>query len=483
MWAVALTACQLAPDSASSVGSLILSTPVSGSAGPTPSPSPSRPVYEPGELVEYFAQTGDTLAGVAAHFNTTVSEIFAANPIIPTSATTLPPGLPMQVPIYYQPFWGSSYQILPDSLFIDGPAQVDFDTAEFASGYPGWLKNLVEYASGANRSGPQIVDTIARQYSISPRLLLALLEYESGVLSESSPLPEDRLYPLGYEDPAHRGLYLQLSWAANLLNDSYYRWRDGSLRELELQDGRIERPDPWQNAATVAFQAYFASKLPPEEYTVATGEDGLAQTYRSLFGDPWAANQPHIPGSLEQPILALPFEPGEVWAYTGGPHTAWGNGMPYAAIDFAPPAVVGGCSDSQEWATAVAPGVVARSEPATVVLDLDGDGDERTGWAIFYFHLATEDRIRSGTEVQIGDKIGHPSCEGGRATGTHVHIARKYNGEWMPAGGTIPFNLGDWVASAGDLPYQGSLTRFGQTKWACVCSSQGSQIAAEKTPK
>jgi hypothetical protein len=36
--------------------------------------------------------------------------------------------------------------------------------------------------------------------------------------------------------------------------------------------------------------------------------------------------------------------------------------------------------------------------------------------------------------VKTGDRIGHPSCEGGAANATHVHIARRYNGEWIPAG-------------------------------------------------
>jgi len=73
------------------------------------------------------------------------------------------------------------------------------------------------------------------------------------------------------------------------------------------------------------------------------------------------------------------------------------------------------------------------------VLDLDGDGNERTGWVILYLHLASQDMIRQGVMVKIGDPIGHPSCEGGKATGTHVHIARKYNGEWIPADGALPF--------------------------------------------
>ncbi len=454
--------------------------PIALAAEPQTTPLPTRPAYEPGELVPYTAQAGDTLPALAARFNTTVDEILSANPIVPKSATTLPPGLPMEIPIYYLPLWGSPYQIIPNSLFVNGPAQVNFDTAAFIEGQPGWIKNHVEYAAGANRDGANVVDYVAQQFSVSPQLLLALLEYESGALSDSSPSVEGRTYPLGNEDRARRGLYLQLVWAANLLNNGYYRWQMGDLTEINFPDGRLERPDPWQNGATVTLQLFFSQRLPPAEYTYAISAEGLAQTYADLFGDPWAEVSPHIPGSLAQPAMKLPFEPGKSWAFTGGPHTAWGEGQPLAALDFAPPAVVGGCQDSTEWATAVADGLIVRSEPATVVLDLDGDGDERTGWVVFYFHLATADRIPAGLPVIAGDLLGHPSCEGGRATGTHVHIARKYNGEWILAGGTLPFNLDGWVAQAGAIPYQGSMTRFERTVEACQCSNQASQLQAEE---
>ena len=159
---------------------------------------------------------------------------------------------------------------------------------------------------------------------------------------------------------------------------------------------------------------------------------------------------------MKQPFLRLPFLGGKSWAYTGGPHSPWGDGSPRAALDFAPPAVVGGCSETTEITVAVADGVIARTEPAIAVLDLDGDGDERTGWVIFYLHLASSDMVKNGTSVKAGDRIGRPSCEGGHATGTHVHIARKYNGEWIPADGPIPFDLEGWLAKDGAEPYQGS---------------------------
>src|SRR3990172_11160114 len=83
----------------------------------TSTPLPARPLYDPGQLVDYTAQSGDTLIALATRFNTSIAEILEANPVIPQNATTLPPGLPMRIPIYYRAFWGSAYPIIPDSLF------------------------------------------------------------------------------------------------------------------------------------------------------------------------------------------------------------------------------------------------------------------------------------------------------------------------------------------------------------------------------
>jgi hypothetical protein len=429
-------------------------------------------------LVDYIAQTGDTLPALASHFNSTVKEILSANPIIPKDATTMPAGFPMKIPIYYQPLWGSPYQIIPDSQFIDGPATRDFNTSKFVSQYPGWLNGYVEYAADENRTGAEIVDYVATIFSISPRLLLALLEYQAGALS--NPIKPETDFVLGYADYAHKGVYLQLVYTANVLNNGYYSWRIGSLNEIYLQDGRLERPDPWQNAATVGLRYYFSKLYPPDEYQIATEASGLAQTWKSLFGDPWPDTQPHIPGSLNQPKFLLPFPNGHTWAFTGGPHTGWGDGEPFAAVDFAPGAMTSGCTESSDYATAVANGIIARVGDGLAVLDLDGDGDERTGWVVFYLHVAAEGRVPLYSRLKAGDPIGHPSCEGGIATGTHVHIARKYNGEWILAGGPLALDLEGWIAQNGPQAYQGTLNRFSATVIACTCADQASLVTAGK---
>ena len=64
-----------------------------------------------------------------------------------------------------------------------------------------------------------------------------------------------------------------------------------------------------------------------------------------------------------------------------------------------------------------------------------------------------------GAYLHAGDRIGHPSCEGGPATGTHLHIARKYNGEWIAAAGALPFVLDGWTAQSGQKKYEGKLVK------------------------
>jgi len=96
-----------------------------------------------------------------------------------------------------------------------------------------------------------------------------------------------------------------------------------------------------------------------------------------------------------------------------------------------------------------------------VVLDLDGDGLEQTGWTVLYLHVDSWQRAPVGDIVQAGDRIGRPSCEGGYSLATHLHIARRYNGEWISADGDLPFVMDGWVSAGDGIEYNGRLTRDG----------------------
>ncbi len=205
--------------------------------------------------------------------------------------------------------------------------------------------------------------------------------------------------------------------------------------------------------------------------------------HERMFGNPWLRAQkfePLYPTDLKQPTLELPYRAGQSWSFSGGPHSAWGPDGALAALDFAPPSNFHGCAESAEWVTASAPGLVVRSANGVVIVDLDGDGYEQTGWAILYLHIATVDRIPVGTWLNQDDKIGHPSCEGGASTGTHVHTARKYNGEWILADSPMPFVLSGWITHAGDKPYLGNLTRDNMVVEA---STSGTMYTLTNRPK
>ncbi|HEX9091537.1 MAG TPA: hypothetical protein VF831_08600, partial [Anaerolineales bacterium] len=205
----------------------------------------------------------------------------------------------------------------------------------------------------------------------------------------------------------------------------------------------------------------------------------LAALYGEMFGDPWQADArqgPLFPAGLTQPPLELPFAPGEYWSLTSGPHIAWRTGTPRGALDFAPITGEPHCTVSRAWVTASASGLVVRAERGVVALDLDGDGLEQTGWVLVYMHIAEQDRIPLGSWVDTNTPLGHPSCEGGTATGTNVHLARKYNGEWLAADGPLPMALSGWVAHQGLLSYEGTLEKDGMVVSARPDGSVGSTI-------
>jgi LysM repeat protein len=437
--------------------------------------------YHKGDLASYNVQSGDTLPALAARFKTTAGAIAGENPELAPAGqlTTLAPGLPLKIRLLVEPSWDSPSHLLPDDLFIYGPAQVDFDTASFISRSNGWLNRYIDNSAGNAVTGVQIVDSAALDYSISPRLLLAVLEYRLHALTDPTP---PNSYWLGNHEKNSITMGKQLSWVANILNNGYYGWREGIRTQFTNPAGREIIPSPWENAASAAVLFYFSRFSTEDEYATAISQNGLVQAYQNLFGAPdWSAEAeaPLIPDGLKQPALSLPFLAGKKWAYTGGPHSGWGAGDPWAAVDFAPPSEVAGCDPSEQWAVAMADGVVARSEGGVVILDLDGDGKFQTGWTILYLHIFPASAPKAGARLRTGDPVGHPSCAGGFSSGRNLHIARLYNGEWIPAGGTLAFNLDGWAAADGDKEYQGTLTRRDQIVRSSSVGEGFSQIMAD----
>lgn len=426
----------------------------------------------------YYSQAADTLPVVAVRFGVQPDEITSPEPLHP--ADLLPPNQLLIIPRRLANTT-SSQHLLPDSELVYSPSAIDFDVRAYVDQAGGYLSQYKEWLQTTKTTtGAEIIQRVAIENSINPRLLLALLEYQSHwVFGQPASLAETD-YPLGVVDLNQKGLYHQLVLAVNQLSIGYYRWREGRITDLRFSDGLTAKLAPDLNAGTVALQYYFAQLYDGPRWVLALDqEQGFPALYERMFGTPWLRAQtvePLYPPGLDQPPMILPFQLDRLWSFTGGPHGAWEHDGSYAALDFAPGSSEPGCVKSNAWVTASSAGQVVRSGNGVVVLDLDGDGYEQTGWVMLYLHLSSEKRVPVGTWVAVGDPLGHPSCEGGMATGTHIHIARKYNGEWIAADGPMPFVLSGWQAHAGETAYKGKLTRDTETIPACTCASFETRI-------
>ncbi|PWH13935.1 MAG: hypothetical protein DDG60_09500 [Anaerolineae bacterium] len=463
---------------------------LSGGGGETaiiPQQTPTAtlpPVNTAGPMDVYRSQGGDTLNIIANRFGLAASQLIASI-ILPPADVLLPVGTLLLVPKPDpQEVRTPGERLIPDSEIVYGPSTIDFDTAAYIAAENGYLSQYKEYTlSRGWLTGAEAIERIAIENSLNPRILLAIIEWESHWVRGSPQHLAAEDYPLGYIDYHYRGLFRQLMWAAGTLSEGYYGWRSGMLTTITFKDGSTIRLNPHLNAGTAALQYYFAQTHSRAEWEQIVSPTGFAMLYAEMFGSYLAraqAFEPTLPDGLRQPELSLPFERGKIWAFTGGPHSAWERRGALAALDFAPGSTVGGCSKSDLWVLAPAPGTVVRVEEGVVVLDLDGDGDERTGWAILFLHIATQGRAKLGAMLQRDDKIGYPSCEGGVATGTHVHIARKYNGEWILADGPIPFDLEGWISRNGEAPYKGTLTKGDTVIEASTSGSFETRIIREK---
>jgi LasA protease len=427
----------------------------------TPTPDPARILPTPRQSIdEYIVQAGDTLGGIAQRYGISLQALLEANNI--TDPNLLEIGVTLKVPAPNPIGTGTALKIIPDSELVNGPAAAEFEIGQFIRSQNGYLANYTQDVNGVLLSGEEIVTLVSENFSVNPRLLLALLEYQSGWVT--NPTPFNTSYPMGLLDENRYGLYRQLAWAANTLNRGYYLWKANALSTWILTDGQVIPIDPTINAGTASVQYFFSQLDSLEAWQLDVSERGVVVTYYVFFGNPFSyAVEPLIPATLSQPPMTLPFTKGDMWYYTGGPHGGWDSGSAWAALDFAPAGNVGSCAISPVWVTAMADGVIVRASDGAVVQDLDNDGYEQTGWVVLYMHVAAEGRVQAGEYLFTGENVGHPSCEGGVSNATHVHIARKYNGEWISADGSLPFNLDGWVSSGTGVEYNGYLTRGSRT--------------------
>ncbi len=456
---------------------------------PAPAPSPTVVVPTPTAVPvsnaiydRYAVRKGETLGIIAARFNLSIEELQKANDLANPNALQV--GQMLKIPIQVARVAPAEI-LLPDSEVVYGPAYATFDPVAFANQANGYLAGYREKVEGDSLTGPQIIQLVSERYSVGPRVLLALLEYESSWVTRTGLAASQVASPMGLVDAGRTSLFHQASWAANILNEGYYGRLSGQLGAFRLKDRSRARVAPQANPGTVAIQDVLAQTSGWDDWQKDISPNGFMATYRRLFGDPSAFKvDPLIPPDLKQPVLRLPWNEESVWYFTGGPHSAWGDLAAWSAIDVTPPDTAGAgvCTPSKEWIISAAPGRVVRSEHGRVIVSLDGGNFQGKGWALLYMHVGTAGRVTAGTQLNTGDRIGHPACEGGWANATHTHFARLYNGQWIGMD-VLPLTLSGWQVTTLGQEYEGLMTRGNESLKACNCRDDSKNAIRPESPQ
>ncbi len=462
---------ELGPDTSRSLETQVAAAPtvvaptsLPPTAVPTAAPSPTSTLTEPPAqpvvtYQNYTVHAGDTLEQIAIQNGTTTGYLMQLNGI--KNPNVLDVGQVLKVKSVVQAGRAPSDRLVPDSEAVYSPSYEGFDVNAVAQKFGGYLTRYQENVEGSNLTGPQIVQLVSSRFSVGPRVLLSILELEGGWVTGNPPTLTQLYYPMGLANASWSGLYRQLWYAADKLNEGYYGRVYKTIDGVGFGYGVQLKFSANVNPGTAALEHYLSLVSPFATWKNEVGPDGFSAAYQKLFGDPFAhAIEPLVPDNLIQPALHLPWEQGHTWWFTGGPHGGWADGSAWAAVDFAPTQGSGACVPSSEWATAAAPGQIVTVETGRVMENLDGKNFQGDGWVLMYMHMAANGRVNVGDKVKTRDRIGHPSCEGGYSTADHLHFARLYNGQWIAAGDARrPLLVSGWKLQGADSEYDGSMTR------------------------
>ena len=144
----------------------------------------------------------------------------------------------------------------------------------------GYLSVYSEEVDDVRMSGAEILEQVALLFSVNPRLLLSVLEFQSQWVTEKEPPDETLEFPMRYYDAWNSGLFDQLAWAANLLNEGYYLWKLEAISMWELSDFSMIGVDPTINAGTAGVLNLMRHLTTEEDWRWAVSETDFATYYR-----------------------------------------------------------------------------------------------------------------------------------------------------------------------------------------------------------
>ncbi|HPK26990.1 MAG TPA: LysM domain-containing protein, partial [Anaerolineaceae bacterium] len=138
-----------------------------------PTPTPNQPAALPtlrSQETEYIVQAGDSLARIALLHQVSVAQILEANPEI-TDPNLIEPEQKLLIPPASANELAPDFKIIPDAELFYSPSAVGFDVQEIVAQFGGKLAGYhEELEDGTKLSGAEIVQKVAEDFSVNPRI-------------------------------------------------------------------------------------------------------------------------------------------------------------------------------------------------------------------------------------------------------------------------------------------------------------------------
>lgn len=306
----------------------------------------------------------------------------------------------------------------------------------FLDTQPGPLKSMAFRVGDRTHSFAESLAGQAAYYSVNPKVILALIELRSGLVSDPDPTADQLGWAVGYQGESgnRRGVQAQVRWAVKQI---LYARRDYPARAPLVYADDSELPPP--DDMTLAEYA-LARVLAP---TVSPGQvlpllERFTETYARLFDDPRTPPVDWPPPAA--PFLVRPTEtvvPVTSFFDHGGPFltrnaavgvtTYWGRTETDMAFAY-------NGHDGWDYAAAPPDRAIAAAAGEVVFAGNADDGcntravviDHGNGYRTLYWHLYSVD-VEIGQRVAAAERIGMIGNTG-CSSGPHLHFGVQYLG-------------------------------------------------------
>jgi murein DD-endopeptidase MepM/ murein hydrolase activator NlpD len=404
----------------------------------------------------------------------------AAPPTATPAAEQAPPGTP-------EP---ARAEVLDDRRLNYAPGFYAQQIQTFLEEQPGRLKGMAFRVGDRSHTFAEALAGQTAYYSVSPKVILALIELQSGLVGDPNPGADQVGWAVGYQGESgnRRGVQAQVRWAVKQI---LYARRDYPARvPLTYADGSEAPPPDDMTLAEYALARVLAPTAYPGQ--VLPLLDAFRTTYTRLFDDPrlppedWPAPAaPFLVRPTEKVVPVTSFfdhsGPFLTRNAEAGITTYWGRTETDRSFAY-------NGHDGWDYAGAPPDRAVAAAAGEVVFAGNADDGcntravviDHGNGYRTLYWHLHRVD-VEIGQRVAAAERIGvigNTGC----STGPHLHFGVQYLGRntdpygwcgpgedpWRahPAGGVSGWLWADRPSPCGPPPPGAALVDTGSSGFA-----------------